>query len=953
MGVVHASSASASSELWTVLAGAIALLLATGEARAAKDMPLFNVTAVAGESARLPCDISTPELGDAVLLVLWYREDLGTPVYSVDARERDFSQAERWSNETVFGSRAYFVTDRPPAALAVESVRPRDQATYRCRVDFRFAQTRNSKVNFTVIEPPEDLVIVDEKGNNRTSVVGPYTEGSSLSLSCDVFGGKPAPTVEWYREERLVSNQSSAVGQGRVRAQLTMHGLARADLLTSLRCRASNNDRRPPKEAAVLLDMNLQPLDVRLLGVSQPLSAGRRYDLLCQSSGSRPPARITWWFNGQRSQHSKETTSNDGNTTTSTLSWVASKEDDGRHLSCRAENTAVGGDALEDGAQLRIHYIPEATIQLGTSLNPDNIREGADVYFDCIIIAVPPVFRVEWRHNGRVLGPGAGRGLIVSNQSLVLQSVGRASGGNYSCVGVNAEGAGESKPFHLNVLYAPTCKPNQSRVIGVAKNERANISCEVEANPADVTFRWTFNNSAESLDVAPSRVARAGPVSYVAYTPATELDYGTLLCWASNHIGSQRAPCVFHIIAAGRPDQVHNCSVLNVSTDSLAVRCSEGFNGGLPQSFLLEVREAESQALRANLSAPVAAFAVSSLSPGERYHACVYSYNLKGRSEPVVLTAATIRLPERQLTASVQERPRAPASVLTPALGLVVGVLAAMLVLGGGIALLMRLYCSQRRPRPHAPRRKRDADLGLGLGLGLGGGSKAASPVAPAASAGAASGPYKGCGSPSSKGTLATVDSADSDEKNPDVIPQSQKAECDARAEEASRRRQHVSTIDAGPPAAVGAAPCGLLQQPALHCAAADAAAFSGFCTLRNGLPLRDLAMKHGGELRACALPGAAAGGMATLPRHWPGPASAASAAAAAASVGYSAAGALHHTLYGPMPGAAHHSQPLPMSHQSHPQTPPGASSTGSTGVDEQTNTESSPLVTNKRESTV
>jgi hypothetical protein len=32
----------------------------------------------------------------------------------------------------------------------------------------------------------------------------------------------------------------------------------------------------------------------------------------------------------------------------------------------------------------------------------------------------------------------------------------------------------------------------------------------------------------------------------------TELDYGTLLCAATNKIGKQKFPCIFHIIAAGR-----------------------------------------------------------------------------------------------------------------------------------------------------------------------------------------------------------------------------------------------------------------------------------------------------------------------------------------------------------------------------------------------------------------
>ena len=100
---------------------------------------------------------------------------------------------------------------------------------------------------------------------------------------------------------------------------------------------------------------------------------------------------------------------------------------------------------------------------------------------------------------------------------------------------------------------APTCKANQSRVHGLARQEQANISCEVEANPPEVHFRWTFNNSAESVDVGSSFIAsRSGTSSVVTYTPTTELDYGTLLCWASNRIGDQRVPCVFHLIPAGK-----------------------------------------------------------------------------------------------------------------------------------------------------------------------------------------------------------------------------------------------------------------------------------------------------------------------------------------------------------------------------------------------------------------
>lgn len=38
-------------------------------------------------------------------------------------------------------------------------------------------------------------------------------------------------------------------------------------------------------------------------------------------------------------------------------------------------------------------------VRLGSSLDPETIREGTDVYFDCIVAAHPGVYKVEWRHN--------------------------------------------------------------------------------------------------------------------------------------------------------------------------------------------------------------------------------------------------------------------------------------------------------------------------------------------------------------------------------------------------------------------------------------------------------------------------------------------------------------------------------------------------------------------------
>lgn len=102
--------------------------------------------------------------------------------------------------------------------------------------------------------------------------------------------------------------------------------------------------------------------------------------------------------------------------------------------------------------------VPQITLRLGSNLRHSHIQEGNDVYFECIIRASPSVSEIRWHFEGRELQTNTSAGVIVSNQSLVLQKVKRNQRGRYTCSATNEEGEGESNAIHLRVQFAPVCK---------------------------------------------------------------------------------------------------------------------------------------------------------------------------------------------------------------------------------------------------------------------------------------------------------------------------------------------------------------------------------------------------------------------------------------------------------------------------------------------------------------
>ena len=126
--------------------------------------------------------------------------------------------------------------------------------------------------------------------------------------------------------------------------------------------------------------------------------------------------------------------------------------------------------------------------------------------------------------------------------------------------------------------------------------------------------------------------------------------------FSTSEYNSFSPPHPLFLLSAAPPDPVNNCTVGNVSSSGVAVRCQAGWDGGLAQTFTLSVTHARAHTSRghhprkaaprvlANTStAPRPEFALTGLEPGTEYLLTIMGVNSKGQSEPVRMAVFTLK----------------------------------------------------------------------------------------------------------------------------------------------------------------------------------------------------------------------------------------------------------------------------------------------------------------------
>ncbi|VVC29732.1 Fibronectin type III,Immunoglobulin subtype,Immunoglobulin-like domain,Immunoglobulin-like [Cinara cedri] len=589
-----------------------------------------RISAIIGDNAELPCDIQNGNLTEWPILIIWYKGQ-DHAIFSVDHRE-NFS-GSIWSENSMEG-RVHYSKNKGIAVLIIKNVRSSDIGQYRCREDFKYSPTQNNFIQLDIITPPSRLEILYFKKNaiwNSTSSTPPILEDGPFEIACKAYDGSPPPRVMWNLHGMNVDNTYSVERENVVVNVLRIDRVQRDSLGKKLECEASNIPNIVQLRTSVTMNVYLKPLSVAITGVEQPFLAGEPSSIDCVSYGSRPAANITWYHDGRvienKTKRIKVVENN--NMTWSSLRLVPSDNDDQSVISCVASNIYFRKEPKEQKIILNVHYPPRLRIDLGRNLNVSYIKEGSDVYFECTIKASPVINRLDWDHNGTNVGRHESRRTIVSNQTLVLQSITRKGSGSYRCIASNGRGKSISNAYHIDVKYEPSCITNQQHVYGAHKGETAWVKCKVNSNPTPTSFRWAFNNSVSGL------INVANSDKSLATIKFKVTDFGTLLCWATNSLATQSQPCVYHIVPAGRPDPPRNCLPVNVTSTRFTVVCDPGYGGGLPQHFECTVATSDRpDVTEATYDGRTGRtyIQVTGLRPSTRYVASVYAANAKGSS---------------------------------------------------------------------------------------------------------------------------------------------------------------------------------------------------------------------------------------------------------------------------------------------------------------------------------
>ncbi|XP_064535994.1 nephrin isoform X5 [Drosophila montana] len=362
--------------------------------------------------------------------------------------------------------------------------------------------------------------------------------GSVQKLLCVSSGGNPLATLTWYKNDKRINSVIRAADKS-VSAEITI--LANVtDNQAQYRCEASNSATEIPLFESTTLSVHFAPETVKIRIEPEELRPGMEATIICDSSSSNPPAKLSWWKDGI-SIEGINNTSKPGlwGGTVSTLEFRLNitQEMNGVVYTCQSANEALQR-SVHEAISLNVLYRPKfVPPPSSTSVG----LEGESLQVPLQANANPALISYTWTKNGTPIpqdtsgSVSAGEHRIFADGAVLnFTKLHREDSGIYSCTASNSQGKA-SINITVVVEYGTAIKSVSENII-VNPGEDAMLSCTVEGKPlADEHVKW--ERVGYDMKVKTTTTFTNG-TAYLHIKNAQREDVGNFRCVADNHVAN-------------------------------------------------------------------------------------------------------------------------------------------------------------------------------------------------------------------------------------------------------------------------------------------------------------------------------------------------------------------------------------------------------------------------------
>ncbi|CAK1552083.1 unnamed protein product [Leptosia nina] len=625
--------------------------------------PIDTLEAVLGQSAEIPCNVTTDADDDKLNILAWYRNSSTTAFYS--------SRDHRGGAGSVMSPshRYRLLTSEGEGvdSLEIVTVKSSDAGLYHCYADFAMSPARKTFVNLIVIEPPQKLWVIHENGtrvatantgSNTSKNIGPFYVGDTIHLFCVSFGGKPQPNLSWWSEQRRLKDSSTPLSEQRVRSDLRFGPLSREHHGRVFTCFAKNNDKTPPLSIDISIDMYLPPelVTIRISSAKEDavyngrVHSGDVLSMQCRVLGARPLPTVIWRMDDSQLINLEQniTLEPTQQLMVNEIQLSITAEYDESRITCCVP--AYRRDSEEYvcavGQHLSVLYSPVLHISTVETMenNTISIIKSSNISMNCSFEANPAIYRLIWFHEEDMLSMSTGDSAVPLQTKLDLHAVTEQESGEYVCSATNDEGTAYSEPILIDVVYPPYCEDEGVVEYGVVAEECINITCKVRANPEPSAYRWLLVSETEGtkLNTNQSQTVETDDktLMYQRPTGTTTLIY----CWGLNSVKNSDLPqtkCTFMITDETIPQPPTNCAAVKDVHGDITVTCEAGHDGGLPQKFKFIVNSLDSGDQIVSIINQEPKFIIEE--PKEtKYNFIIIAMNEKGESKMIEIAKESI-----------------------------------------------------------------------------------------------------------------------------------------------------------------------------------------------------------------------------------------------------------------------------------------------------------------------